>query len=214
MCYQVRSSTRALPYTWQWLAQVDWIPYDGPSNEQCEAAFQAGADKVNLSKGWFESKKGEYTVHFGRRQVAPTMGSSKATAAAPRGAGFGIAAAAPAAAAAAVSRDDDDSDDPCDEEEDCESVASAPAASAAVSSAAPATVAAYTQVNNHSRMVRKVRRVRSQQHTLSGARAQMRLLMVLLSRLSLCACSSPTMTWSQSQTAARGDFAMRRANFV
>lgn len=24
MCYQVRTSTRALPYTWQWLAEVDW----------------------------------------------------------------------------------------------------------------------------------------------------------------------------------------------
>ena len=49
MCFQVRASTRALPFTWQWLAQVDWIPYDAPSNEQIEAAFKAGLAKVHLT---------------------------------------------------------------------------------------------------------------------------------------------------------------------
>jgi hypothetical protein len=51
---RVRSSTRALPYTWQWLAQVDWIPYDAPSNEQMEKSYQSGATSVNLTKGFFE----------------------------------------------------------------------------------------------------------------------------------------------------------------
>jgi len=64
MCYQVRSSTRSLPYTWQWLAEVDWIPFDADSNEQLEAAYQARKSEVSLDRGWFRDKRGAYTVYF------------------------------------------------------------------------------------------------------------------------------------------------------
>ena len=159
MCFQVRASTRSLPFTWQWLAAVDWIPYDAPSNEQLEAAFQAGQAKAELSRGWFASKRGEYTVHFGRRPAKATK--------ADRGA-ISIAAAARAR------RDPDDDGSDAEEEEDGDGEERAASASgsfggAGVSagSAAPAsaTIPAYTQVNNHSRMVRKVRRVSDNRNT-------------------------------------------------
>ena len=158
MCFQVRASTRSLPFTWQWLAAVDWIPYDAPSNEQLEAAFQAGQAKAELSRGWFASKRGEYTVHFGRRPAK--------VAKAERGSG----ASAAAASARREEADADDGGSDAEEEEEGEGEGEERAASASGSfggagvsagSAAPAsaTVPAYTQVNNHSRMVRKVRRV-------------------------------------------------------
>ena len=157
MCFQVRASTRSLPFTWQWLAQVDWIPYDAPSNEQLEAAFQAGQAKAELSRGWFASKRGEYTVHFGRRPAKVTKADRGASAAAAR-------------ARRAEADADDDGSDAGEEEEDGEGEERASAAgssfggagvSAGSRSAAPAiaTVPAFTQMNNHSRMVRKVRRV-------------------------------------------------------
>lgn len=160
MCFQVRASTRSLPFTWQWLAQVDWIPYDAPSNEQLESAFQAGQAKAELSRGWFASKRGEYTVHFGRRPAKATK--------AERGSGASAAAAAARVRRPEAEADDDGSD--AEEEEDGEGEERAASASgsfggagvsAGSGSAAPAsaTVPAFTQVNNHSRMVRKVRRV-------------------------------------------------------
>lgn len=154
MCFQVRASTRALPFTWQWLAQVDWIPYDAPSNQQIEAAFKDGQEKVDLNRGWFASKRGEYTVHFGRR----TAKAEKA------------ARGAVAAARARRDADEDDDEDGSDAEEDGEEEravgacgSSGGAGHAAPAAHASATLPAFTQVNNHSRMVRKVRRVSERQ---------------------------------------------------
>jgi len=132
MCFQVRSSTRALPYTWQWLAQVDWITYDAPCNEQIEAAYQSGAASVALTKGFCAARKGEYTIHFGRKPV-PGAKPVRRRVSAPRA---GDAAG--------------------ENEGEGEGMSDAPAAAGSV---APATVPAFTQRNNHSGMVRKVRRL-------------------------------------------------------
>ena len=84
MCYQVRSSTRDLPYTWQWLAQVDWIPYDAPSNDQIESAYQSllsgSSDAKNvipLNKGWFAHKRGEYSIKFHQIKERPREASGE-----------------------------------------------------------------------------------------------------------------------------------------
>lgn len=133
MCFQVRTSTRALPYTWQWLAQVDWITYDAPCNEQIEAAYQSGAASVNLTRGFCATKKGEYTILFGRKPAPHAKPLRRRSSGAQEGERA--------------------------EGEDGGSSGSMFDAAPAAASPAAATVPAFTQRNNHSGMVRKVRRL-------------------------------------------------------
>jgi hypothetical protein len=41
MCYTVRTSAKDLPTFWEWQADDQWIPYDLPSCQQIEAAWQS-----------------------------------------------------------------------------------------------------------------------------------------------------------------------------
>jgi len=43
MCYTVRTSIKDLPVTWSWAPNEDqWIPYDAPTTEEIEQAYQQG----------------------------------------------------------------------------------------------------------------------------------------------------------------------------
>lgn len=109
------------------------IPYDGPSNDQIESAYQShlsdpenASDHCQLSKGWFATKRGEYSVKFGRKPL-------------------------PAKEARRAPKDADAADG-----------SEAATASSSSSSSRPSSLSFlpnFTQLNRSTGMVRKVRRL-------------------------------------------------------
>lgn len=114
------------------------------SLSQIEAAYQSKLEKVNLDQGFCRSRPGEYTIHF-LTKPAPKAKKTNARQ---------HAAGQQAGSQHAAQQDGDDNADAAD--------FFAPAASASSSSdSTPITrpIPAFIQINNHSRMQRKVRRL-------------------------------------------------------